>query len=131
MKRDKKDEESGGNPFANLDKTSVLQEARAFNETPINARKCSIILTKLLYIIQQGENISRTEATEVFFAVTKLWQSKDANLRRLVYLAVKELSGLADDVIIVTSSLTKVLFDYGSIFEVLLCFSSVLLVSTL
>ncbi|EYC22058.1 hypothetical protein Y032_0018g3689 [Ancylostoma ceylanicum] len=107
MKRDKKDEESGGNPFANLDKTSVLQEARAFNETPINARKCSIILTKLLYIIQQGENISRTEATEVFFAVTKLWQSKDANLRRLVYLAVKELSGLADDVIIVTSSLTK------------------------
>ncbi|VDL81197.1 unnamed protein product [Nippostrongylus brasiliensis] len=59
MKRDKKDEESGGNPFAHLDKTSVLQE------------------------------------------------SKDANLRRLVYLAVKDLSGIADDVIIVTSSLTK------------------------
>lgn len=107
MKRDKKDEESGGNPFAHLDKTSVLQEARAFNETPINARKCSIILTKLLYMIQQGETIGRTEATEAFFAVTKLWQSKDANLRRLVYLAVKDLSGIADDVIIVTSSLTK------------------------
>ncbi|CAI4227897.1 unnamed protein product [Auanema sp. JU1783] len=107
MKRDKKDEESSGNPFANLDKTSVLQEARAFNETPINARKCSVILTRLLYIIQQGEQIGRTEATEAFFAVTKLWQSKDANLRRLVYLAVKDLSGIADDVIIVTSSLTK------------------------
>nr|CDJ89359.1 Clathrin coatomer adaptor and Transthyretin domain containing protein [Haemonchus contortus] len=107
MKRDKKDEESSGNPFAHLDKTSVLQEARAFNETPINARKCSIILTKLLYLIQQGETIGRTEATEAFFAVTKLWQSKDANLRRLVYLAVKDLSGIADDVIIVTSSLTK------------------------
>ncbi|KJH43381.1 coatomer gamma subunit appendage domain protein [Dictyocaulus viviparus] len=107
MKRDKKDEESSGNPFAHLDKTSVLQEARIFNETPINARKCSIILTKLLYLIQQGETIGRTEATEAFFAVTKLWQSKDANLRRLVYLAVKDLSGIADDVIIVTSSLTK------------------------
>jgi len=25
----------------------------------------------------QGETLSRTEATEVFFSVTKLWQSKD------------------------------------------------------
>ncbi|CAD6198117.1 unnamed protein product [Caenorhabditis auriculariae] len=107
MKRDKKDEEASGNIYANLDKTSVLQEARAFNETPINARKCSLILTKLLYIISQGEQIGRTEATEAFFAVTKLWQSKDANLRRLVYIVVKDLSTISDDVIIVTSSLTK------------------------
>ncbi|VDN21078.1 unnamed protein product, partial [Gongylonema pulchrum] len=108
MKRDKKDEEtSAGNPFANLDKTTVLQEARAFNETPINARKCSVILSKLLYLRQQGEVIGRNEATEAFFAVTKLWQSKDANLRRLVYLAIKELCDISNDVIIVTSSLTK------------------------
>ncbi|VDM43956.1 unnamed protein product [Toxocara canis] len=109
MKRgDKKDEESNaGNPYANLDKTAVLQEARAFNDTPINARKCSLILSKLLYLRQQGETIGRTEATEAFFAVTKLWQSKDANLRRLVYLAIKELCDISNDVIIVTSSLTK------------------------
>ena len=49
----------------------------------------------------------RTEATEAFFAMTKLFQSKDVVLRRLVYLAIKELSDIADDVIIVTSSLTK------------------------
>uniref|UniRef100_A0A915PFL8 Coatomer subunit gamma n=1 Tax=Setaria digitata TaxID=48799 RepID=A0A915PFL8_9BILA len=108
MKRDKKDEENGaGNPFANLDKTAVLQEARAFNETPINARRCSLILSKLLYLRQQGETIGRTEATEAFFAVTKLWQSKDSNLRRLVYLAIKEFCDISNDVIIVTSSLTK------------------------
>lgn len=108
MKRDKKDEEAGsGNPFANLDKTAVLQEARAFNETPINARRCCVILSKLLYLRQQGEVLGRTEATEAFFAVTKLWQSKDGNLRRLVYLAIKELCDISDDVIIVTSSLTK------------------------
>ncbi len=83
---------------------SVLQ-ARVFNETPINARKSALILTKLLYLLQQGETIGRTEATEAFFAVTKLWQSKDANLRRLVYLAIKELCDKADDVIIVTSRL--------------------------
>ncbi|GMS96132.1 hypothetical protein PENTCL1PPCAC_18307, partial [Pristionchus entomophagus] len=107
MKREKKDEESGGNPYAKLDVTAVLQECRAFNETPINARKCSIILTKLFHLVQQGDNIGRTEATEAFFGVTKLWQSKDATLRRLVYLAVKVLSTISDDVIIVTSSLTK------------------------
>lgn len=48
-----------------------------------------------------------TEATEAFFAMTKLFQSKDVILRRMVYLGIKELSGIAEDVIIVTSSLTK------------------------
>ena len=48
-----------------------------------------------------------TEATETFFAITKLFQSKDPVLRRMVYLGIKDLSGIAEDVIIVTSSLTK------------------------
>lgn len=39
--------------------------------------------------------------------MTKLFQSQDVVLRRMVYLGIKELSALADDVIIVTSSLTK------------------------
>lgn len=34
-------------------------------------------------MLGQGENIGRTEATEAFFAVTKLWQSKDVRL--LIY----------------------------------------------
>ena len=49
--------------------------------------------------------MNATEATETFFAITKLWQSKDVTLRRLVYLAVKEMAKIADDVIIVTSRL--------------------------
>ena len=39
--------------------------------------------------------------------MTKLFQSKDVVLRRMVYLGIKELSSSAEDVIIVTSSLTK------------------------
>ncbi|XP_022195844.1 coatomer subunit gamma [Nilaparvata lugens] len=108
FKRDKKEEEDGGgNIFQNLEKTSVLQEARTFNDTPVNPRKCTHILTKILYLLNQGEQLGCTEATEVFFAVTKLFQSKDVVLRRMVYLGIKELSSLAEDVIIVTSSLTK------------------------
>lgn len=105
MRNDKKDDEvAGSNPYARLDKTAVVQEARAFNETPINPRKCAQILCKLLYLFQHGEVISRTEATDTFFAMTKLWNCKDPVVRRLVFLAIKELSVYADDVIIVTSS---------------------------
>ncbi|KAF2898387.1 hypothetical protein ILUMI_07790 [Ignelater luminosus] len=108
FKRDKKEEEDGGgNPFQNIEKTTVLQEARLFNENIINAKKCTHILTKILYLLNQGEQLGATEATEVFFAMTKLFQSKDVILRRMVYLGIKELSSIADDVIIVTSSLTK------------------------
>lgn len=97
----------GGNPFQNIEKTTVLQEARTFNETPVNPRKCTHILTKILYLLNQGEQLGVTEATEAFFAMTKLFQSRDVILRRMVYLGIKELSSIADDVIIVTSSLTK------------------------
>ncbi|XP_013143572.1 PREDICTED: coatomer subunit gamma [Papilio polytes] len=108
FKRDKKEEEdSGGNPYQNLDKTIVLQEARYFNETPVNPRKCIYILSKILYLLNQGEKFTTKEATDVFFATTKLFQSKNVMLRRMVYLCIKELSTMAQDIIIVTSSLTK------------------------
>lgn len=108
MRRDKKDEERGGsNPFRNIEKASCLQETRTFNETPINAKKCCLILTKILYMINQGENLAPTEATAAFFAMTKLFQSKDVLLRRMLYLCIKEMATIANDVIIVTSSLTR------------------------
>ncbi|XP_075039710.1 coatomer subunit gamma-1 [Mixophyes fleayi] len=108
-KFDKKDEESGGgsNPFQHLEKSAVLQEARLFNETPINPRKCAHILTKILYLINQGEHMGATEATEAFFAMTKLFQSNDPTLRRMCYITIKEMASISEDVIIVTSSLTK------------------------
>jgi len=43
----------------------------------------------------------------VFFSVTKLFQNKDTNLRRMVYLCIKDICPSADEVIIVTSSLMK------------------------
>lgn len=43
----------------------------------------------------------------MFFSVTKLFQNKDINLRRMVYLCIKDICPSADEVIIVTSSLMK------------------------
>lgn len=65
------------------------------------------ILSIYIFVESKGETLSVKEATDVFFAMTKLFQSKDVILRRMVYLGIKELSSVADDVIIVTSSLTK------------------------
>ncbi|KAL0365507.1 UNVERIFIED_CONTAM: Coatomer subunit gamma-2 [Sesamum angustifolium] len=89
-KDDDRDEEADYSPFLGIEKGAVLQEARVFHDPQLDARRCSQI-----------------EATEVFFAVTKLFQSKDIGLRRMVYLMIKELSPSADEVIIVTSSLMK------------------------
>eukprot|EP00049_Salpingoeca_infusionum_P027669 m.33668 g.33668 ORF g.33668 m.33668 type:complete len:866 (+) comp9654_c0_seq1:58-2655(+) len=103
----KKDEDDGGNPFVHLEKTAVLQEARAFNDMPIKVRKCIGTLTKILCLIHQGETFGTREATETFFAMTKLFQNPNPTLRRMVYLCVKAMSTISEDVIMVTSSLMK------------------------
>lgn len=106
-KEDDRDDEEEYSPFLGIEKGAVLQEARVFHDPHVDARRCAQVITKLLYLLNQGEVFTKVEATEVFFAVTKLFQSKDAVLRRMVYLMIKELSPSADEVIIVTSSLMK------------------------
>ncbi|KND04921.1 coatomer subunit gamma [Spizellomyces punctatus DAOM BR117] len=107
MNLGKKDEDSDAGLFFHIDKSTVLQEARAFNETPINPRKCRLILTKIVYLLYQSEVFHTQEATETFFSITKLFQSQDTPLRQMVYLLIKELSTVAEDVIMVTSSLMR------------------------
>ena len=67
---------------------------------PFLETRMSLYLTRFLFGMQK-------EASEVFFSVTKLYQSKDANLRRMVYLVIKDVCPGADEVIIITSSLMK------------------------
>ncbi|KAJ7535408.1 hypothetical protein O6H91_12G032000 [Diphasiastrum complanatum] len=106
-KDDDREDDSEYSPFYGIEKGAVLQEARVFNDPQLDARRCAQVITKLLYLINQGETFTKTEATEVFFAVTKLFQSKEVGLRRMVYLIIKEISPTSDEVIIVTSSLMK------------------------
>uniref|UniRef100_A0A7S0SCE9 Coatomer subunit gamma n=1 Tax=Mantoniella antarctica TaxID=81844 RepID=A0A7S0SCE9_9CHLO len=106
-KRDEDDSETEFSPFWGIEKGAVLQEARCFNDSQLDPRRCQQVITKLLYLVNQGDTFTKTEATEVFFSVTKLFQSKDSNLRRMVYLIIKEICPSSDEVIIVTSSLMK------------------------
>eukprot|EP00117_Sycon_ciliatum_P033353 scpid35960/ scgid25681/ Coatomer subunit gamma-2; Gamma-2-coat protein len=107
LKKKEEDEGVVVNPFANLEKSAVLQEARIFNETAPDTKKCRHVLTKIMFMINQGETIGTKEATETFFSMTKLFQSQKPVIRRLLYLAIKEMANVSEDVIIVTSSLTK------------------------
>lgn len=81
-------------------KTSPTQSSSQSRTT------CQVI-TKLLYLLNQGETFTRKEASEVFFAATKLFQARDPHLRRMVYLCIKDICPGSDEVIIVTSSLMK------------------------
>ncbi|GJE86234.1 coatomer subunit gamma [Phanerochaete sordida] len=102
----KKDEESGLSTYYN-NKTTVIQEARVFNDSPISPRKCRALLTRIVYLLYVGETFTTQEATTLFFGTTKLFQHKDSALRQMVYLAIKELATTAEDVIMVTSSIMK------------------------
>lgn len=102
-----KDEDIIMSPFDGIEKGAVLQECRIFNDNQLNTSRCEQVLVRLLYLVGQGDHLSSEEATIVFFSVTKLFQANDPSLRRLVYLAIKELAHTAEEVIIVTNCLTK------------------------
>ncbi|KAJ4485654.1 adaptin N terminal region-domain-containing protein [Lentinula aciculospora] len=102
----KKEDEAGLSSYYN-NKTTVIQEARVFNESPISPRKCRALLTRIVYLLYVGETFGTQEATTLFFGTTKLFQHKDSALRQAVYLAIKELATTAEDVIMVTSSIMK------------------------
>ncbi|CAA9988473.1 coatomer subunit gamma, putative [Plasmodium knowlesi strain H] len=101
------DEKTPVNPHEG-DKASILQETRVFSSYPLNTQKCMQILTKILYLINKGEEkLTSQECTDIFFNITKLFQSNNERLRRMVYLLIKSLPVNETEVFIVTSSLTK------------------------
>ena len=81
--------------------------ARLFNSSPIQPRQCRILLTKIALLLYTGESFPTNEATTLFFGISKLFQNKDASLRQMVHLVIKELAHSAEDIIMVTSTVMK------------------------
>ncbi|KAJ1733985.1 coatomer subunit gamma [Coemansia biformis] len=104
-KKDEDTDELGA--LMNLDHSAVLQEARMFNQTPIRPRQSRLLLAKILFLLYRGDSMSTNEATNLFFSITKLFQCNDMSLRQMVYLTIRELSTISEDVIMVTSSLMQ------------------------
>ncbi len=75
----KKNEEQNASGLSSYysDKTSIIQEARVFNESPISPRKCRALLARVVFLLYLGESFNAQEATGLFFGTTKLFQNKD------------------------------------------------------
>ncbi|KAK7743822.1 coatomer subunit gamma [Cytospora paraplurivora] len=106
MNYGKKDEDADTG-LVRVDRTQVFQEARLFNSSPIQPRRCRILLTKIALLLYTGERFPTNEATTLFFGISKLFQNKDASLRQMVHLVIKELAHSAEDIIMVTSTIMK------------------------
>lgn len=106
MSYGKKDEDADLG-LVKVDRTQVFQEARLFNSSPIQPRRCRILLTKIALLLYTGEKFPANEATTLFFGISKLFQNKDASLRQMVHLIIKELASSAEDIIMVTSTIMK------------------------
>ncbi|KAI3398601.1 hypothetical protein diail_8949 [Diaporthe ilicicola] len=102
-----KRDEDADTGLVKVDRTQVFQEARLFNSSPIQPRRCRILLTKIALLLYTGEKFPTNEATTLFFGISKLFQNKDASLRQMVHLVIKELAHSAEDIIMVTSTIMK------------------------
>lgn len=78
--------ESGRDLYKGLDRSMLIYRLILHNYVWVIVNPFCVIL------------FCKVEATEVFFAVTKLFQSRDMGLRRMVYLIIKEISPSADEV---------------------------------
>lgn len=90
-----------------VDRTAALQESRLFDERHLDVPACVRVLSRLLMLINQGEELADNEVSTLFFRVSKLFQNQDNLMRRLVYLMLKELRPKDGVSFIVVSSLTQ------------------------
>jgi len=100
------DKDNFVNPWVG-EKTTLLLEAKAFHEAPIDVEKCCKLITKILYMLFQGEKFTGDDMTGLFFGVTKLFQSTNPKLRRLTYLIIKALEPGETEAFIVIQCLIK------------------------
>ena len=92
--------------YQELSKQELLMEASCFNETNFNAKKCQEVLTKLIFFLDQGETLSEDEMSSLFFSITKLFQSNDKNLKRLLFLSIKYMKN-TPSICMITNCITK------------------------
>lgn len=88
-------------------KAAAVLECRCFTEAPVDPHRCTTMITKVLYLMCQGEEFTAAEKSEIFFSSTRLLQCTYPHLRRLVHLLIKTLQPPPDEAFVVTSTLSK------------------------
>lgn len=90
------------------DKMTVYQKCVSqFGRSNVTAEEARALLTQLVHLFLIGETFAESEATQLFFTITRLFQKESAGLKQMIYLAIKEIAPLTDNVIMGTSVLMK------------------------
>lgn len=92
--------------YYSLTKQDVIIESSCFNDRNFSPRTCQQVLTKLIYLFDKGEKFTEDELSTLFFSITKLFQSEDNNLKRLLYLTIKYMKD-TPSICMITNCVTK------------------------
>ena len=93
--------------LSEIEKTKVLQETKCFDASSNNPNECIPVISKILYLLSQGEILNETESTEIFFRACKLYQTQQPQIRKMLYLLLKEIKPKETEVFMITSSLSR------------------------
>ncbi|KAG6384848.1 hypothetical protein SASPL_153667 [Salvia splendens] len=93
--------------FVAIEKHAVLTEVRGFGDPHLDKTRCLQIIKKLLYLLNQGETFTKSEAVAILSSAVNLYRFQDVHLRRMFHLIARDLCPIADKVPLVTSSLLK------------------------
>lgn len=92
--------------YHNLTKQDLILESSCFNQKNFDVRQCQKVLTKLIHLFNRGEKFTDDETSSLFFSITKLFQSDDKTLKRLLYLAIKYMKD-TPSLCMITNCITK------------------------
>ncbi|KAM3147090.1 hypothetical protein pb186bvf_000806 [Paramecium bursaria] len=102
-------------PMYNVDKYFIMNETQTFIHTNFSNENSRKILVKLIYLVNQGIEFSEYEVEQLFFRITKLFQSNSSNLRVMVYKSLKvEIYVIKVAHAVKTCSCSNPKFDQGS-----------------
>lgn len=101
-----------------VNKVNLLNECSVFTKAPIDTKSCIKLITRILRFLDCGnERLLDSEKSEIFFSVTRLFESTSERLRRLVYILIKSLGIGEGEIFIIISSLTKDINSSNSIYR--------------
>ncbi len=89
-----------------IDKAETIENTKNFNNAQLDIPACITTLSHLIYLMNQGETFYGEEISQIFFSVTRLLQTDDESLKRMIYIMIKEMKN-ESSIYIVTSSLMK------------------------
>lgn len=84
----------------------ILDEAKIFDKPDPKPFTCVGILTQFISKLKKGEKMDATQSGDIFFRLTKIFRTKNPDLKKMIYLSIRELSE-EPALLMITSSLLK------------------------